>query len=177
MPKLDNVKYEAFAQEYIIDFNGAQAATRAGYSEKTARTQASKLLTIPDIEKRVAELVENRTERTEITADYVLNRLNEIDQLDVLDIMNDDFTAFKPLSEWPKSWRISISGIDMAEIWEFNSDTNKKELSGVLKKIKWPDKTKNLEWLGKHVGVDCFNNRVKVATDEPLTFNMNFGTG
>lgn len=177
MPELSNAKYEAFAQEYIIDFNGAQAAIRAGYSEKTARTQASKLLTIPDISERVAELMQDRCERTQVDADYVLNRLHQIDQLDILDILTEDFNEFKPLNEWPKQWRISISGMDMSEIWEYNADSEQREIVGVLKKIKWPDKTKNLEWLGKHVGVDCFNNRVKVDTAEPISFNMNFGTG
>jgi len=177
MPKLDNAKYEAFCQEYIIDFNGAQAAIRAGYSKKTARTQASKLLTITDIMDRVGELTQERSKATGITAQYVLDRVVEIDQLDVLDILNDDLTGFKSLKEWPKSWRTSISGIDLSEIFAFNAETEARELSGILKKIKWPDKTKNLELIGKHVDVEAFMNKHRVETSEPIHFNMNFGDG
>ena len=35
--------------EYLVDFNGAAAAVRAGYSPKTARSIACELLTKPDI--------------------------------------------------------------------------------------------------------------------------------
>ena len=49
-----------FVQEYLVDGNGAGAAVRAGYSEKTARTIACELLTKPDlrvvIRERQAEL-------------------------------------------------------------------------------------------------------------------------
>lgn len=37
-------RQENFAREYCIDWNGKQAAIRAGYSEKTAEAAASRLL-------------------------------------------------------------------------------------------------------------------------------------
>ena len=39
VPKIDR-----FVDEYLVDLNGTQAAIRAGYSEKTAAQQASRLL-------------------------------------------------------------------------------------------------------------------------------------
>ncbi len=53
----------AFCREYVKDSNGAQAAIRAGYSVKTARTQAQQILTIPDIKQEIARL---RAEQAEI---------------------------------------------------------------------------------------------------------------
>lgn len=44
-------KQERFVTEYLIDFNGTQAAIRAGYSESTARQTASENLTKPDIQE------------------------------------------------------------------------------------------------------------------------------
>jgi phage terminase small subunit len=174
MSALDNEQYEIFCQEYIKDFNGAQAAIRAGYSEKTARNQASRLLTNEDVRKRVEELTQERAEKTQIDAQYVLRRLHDIDQMDILDILSDDLGSFKPIPEWPKTWRTSISGVDMSEIFEVIE--GQREMVGVLKKIKWPDKTKNLELLGKHVGIGAFSEKLKVDTDA-ITFNMQFGTG
>ncbi len=49
-------KQRAFVVEYLKDRNGAQAAIRAGYSERTARQQASELLTKPDIAAAVSNL-------------------------------------------------------------------------------------------------------------------------
>ncbi len=66
-------KQQAFCEEYLIDLNATQAAIRAGYSEKTANRIASKLLTKIDIQKRIGELKEQRSKKTGITAEWVLN--------------------------------------------------------------------------------------------------------
>jgi phage terminase small subunit len=40
-------------------------------------------------------------------------RLVEIDQMDVIDILNDD-GSLKPIREWPKIWRTTLSGFDLS---------------------------------------------------------------
>jgi phage terminase small subunit len=65
-------RQKKFCREYIKDFNGAQAATRAGYSEKTGRIQASQLLTNPNIQAYVAELTKKATQKAELTVESVL---------------------------------------------------------------------------------------------------------
>ena len=49
-------KRQAFVREYIIDHNGTQAAIRAGYSEKTAKQQASRLLSNVYIAKCISKI-------------------------------------------------------------------------------------------------------------------------
>ena len=39
------IRREKFVAEYLVSGNGAQAATAAGYSPRSARQQASRLLT------------------------------------------------------------------------------------------------------------------------------------
>ncbi|EPL9570915.1 terminase small subunit [Providencia rettgeri] len=151
-------KQEIFCREYLIDLNATQAAIRAGYSEKTANRTASENLSKPDIQLRISELLKKRSDRLQIDADYVLNRLVEIDQMDVLDILHDD-GGIKPIHEWPKVWRTSLSGMDLAEMFE--SKDGERDLVGVMKKIKWPDKVKNIELLGKHVKVQAFKDKVE----------------
>lgn len=73
MSKLTD-KQEMFCKEYIIDFNATQAAIRAGYSENTAGSIASQHLTKLNISERVAELIQERKERVQIDADYVLKQ-------------------------------------------------------------------------------------------------------
>lgn len=151
-------KQEMFCREYLIDLNATQAAIRAGYSAKTANRTASENLSKPDIQSRIAELKAQRNDLVGINATYVLNRLVEIDQMDVLDIVRDDL-SLKPVTEWPASWRRYISGFDLAEMFEYTGEDGGKELAGILKKIKWPDKVKNLELLGKHVSVMAFKEQ------------------
>jgi len=149
-------KQEMFCREYLIDLNATQAAIRAGYSEKTSNEQGARLLANVSVQIRISELKVQRNDRIDVDADYVLKRLFEIDQMDVLDILLAN-GELKPIKDWPKVWRTSLSGIDVTEI--------AGDAAGLLKKIKWPDKVKNLELLGKHIAVQAFREQVKTEHD------------
>ncbi|MEX3020251.1 terminase small subunit [Kluyvera sp. STS39-E] len=151
---------EAYCQEYIkAPENQTQAAINAGYSPNTAAKFASQNMRDERVQKRIAALMEERNKRLRVSADYVLLRLVEIDQMDVLDILNDD-GGLKPISQWPKIWRTTLSGLDISTtITNFDETT----LENMLKKIKWPDKVKNLELIGKHVDVMAFKERLEVS--------------
>ncbi|EFT3065372.1 TPA: terminase small subunit [Salmonella enterica] len=152
---------EAYAQEYTkCPENQTQAAINAGFSPNAAAVKASVMMRDERIQKRIAELMEERNKRLRVSADYVLLRLVEIDQMDVIDILNDDM-SIKPVSEWPKVWRQYLTGFELADMFEGRGD--EKELVGILKKIKWPDKVKNLELIGKHVDVNAFKERLEVS--------------
>ena len=146
-------KQDMFCREYLIDLNATQAAIRAGYSAKTANRTASENLSKPDIQSRIAELKAQRNDLVGINATYVLNRLVEIDQMDVLDLLTST-GELKPVSQWPKVWRTTLSGLDVVEMSAEGST------AALLKKIKWPDKVKNLELLGKHIDVNAFKETV-----------------
>lgn len=66
---------EMFCREFIVDMNGTRAALRAGYSEASAKTTASTLLSNPNLLARVQELVRQRQVATRITAQSVLDNL------------------------------------------------------------------------------------------------------
>ena len=147
-----NQRQEMFCREYIKDLNGTQAAIRAGYSPRTADRMAYELLKKPEIQAFVLQSKAERVEEVKIDANYVLKRLIEIDEMDVADIL-DDGGDFLPIRKWPKTWRTTLSGLDIAIINSGDTET-------ILKKIKWPDKVKNLELLGKHIGVGAFTEKV-----------------
>ena len=64
-----------FIEEYLVDLNGTQAAIRAGYSKRTANEQASRLLANVNIRQKVDAAIKERSERTKIDQDYVLNTI------------------------------------------------------------------------------------------------------
>jgi len=161
LKKLSN-QHVLFANEYLIDRNATQAAIRSGFSEKTASVKGYSLTKDPLVNELINKLIDERNERVKVDADYVLKRVTEIDQMDVIDILNDD-GSIKPVSEWPSIWRQMLSGIDLAEIWEGSGD--QRQLVGILKKIKWPDKVKNLELMGKHVKVQAFKEKIEHEGD------------
>ncbi|AFY95482.1 terminase small subunit [Chamaesiphon minutus] len=80
-------KQERFCQEYIIDLNATQAATRAGYSVKTANQQAARMLTNVNIQARIAQLQEQRQERTQLTQDEVIDELGLIARANIEDFL------------------------------------------------------------------------------------------
>lgn len=163
---------EAYCQSYIKSpENQSQAAIDAGFSPNTAAVKASVMMRDERIQKRIAELMEERNKRNRVSADYVLMRLVEIDQMDVLDILNDD-GGMKPIAEWPKVWRTSLSAMDIATIKTTQASLQKEngeadlsveDVEHILKKVKWPDKVKNLELIGKHVDVNAFKERLEVS--------------
>lgn len=59
--------------------------------------------------------------------------------------MNDDGTI-KPISQWSKAWRMSVSTLDSVET----------DSTGRITKIRLPDKIKNLELIGKHISVNSW---------------------
>lgn len=67
-----------FAQEYVIDFNGKQAAIRAGYSEKTAESQASRLLRTVKVRSEIERLLEDPIGKRNETRERVLAELEHM---------------------------------------------------------------------------------------------------
>lgn len=151
-------KQQRFVDEYILDLNATQAAIRAGYSEKTAREQGARLLSKVNIQAAIQELMQERSEKTRVDAQYVLDRLHQIDQLDVGDIL-DDAGNVLPIKQWPKAWRQSISGADLMEM-------QAGDVMTVVRKIKWPDKPKVLELIGKHINVKAFESERETGAED-----------
>lgn len=80
---LKNKNHELFCRYYVTRlngkiYNGNQAAIKAGYSKKTARTQASKLLTNPNIKQRIDELKEKALKTLELDQLFLLDSLKKI---------------------------------------------------------------------------------------------------
>ena len=71
-------KQKKFVDEYLIDLNATQAAIRAGYSKKTARSIGQRLLTKVDIQKYMQKEQKELQERTSIRQEDVLRELSTI---------------------------------------------------------------------------------------------------
>lgn len=79
MSKLTD-KQELFIREYMKDLNATQAYIRAGYkvSENVAKTNASRLLSNANIRARIDELINKRSEKLELDAQWVLTKLKDV---------------------------------------------------------------------------------------------------
>ena len=71
-------KQEMFIREYLIDLNATQAAKRAGYSERTAKSIGQRLLTNVDISRAIQEANAKRVNKLELSAEWVLQNLKNV---------------------------------------------------------------------------------------------------
>jgi phage terminase small subunit len=91
-----------------------------------------------------------------IDSDWVLKHNAEILQADIADIIEDDGT-YKPIKQWPKIWRQMLNGVDVQDLFEGSG--KEREKVGEVVKIKFIDRLKALEMIGKHVEVQAFNEK------------------
>jgi phage terminase small subunit len=139
-------KQQLFVDEYLIDLNATQAAIRAGYSVKTARQIGEENLSKPDIAAAVQVAMDKRSERTEITADYVLQS--------IVSTMERCKQAEPVFNRKGEHVEVETPDGGMAKAYTFNA-------MGVLK---------GAELLGKHLKL--FTEKVQLSSDpdEPLIF-------
>lgn len=147
-----------FVEEYLIDLNATQAAIRAGYSEKTAEAQASRLLTKVKVASAVALAQARRSERTEITQDSVLRELALLGFADMGSYVeiNPDGSARLDWSSLPPGGTKVIHEItqDVALERDGYDEDGKPQFTNVRKtKFKLYDKRAALVDIGKHLGM------------------------
>lgn len=82
-----NEREKEFCAQYIIDFIGTHAAITAGYAPKSAKVRASELLAREDIQAEISRQLVERSKRTEITQDMVLERWWQIATADPNDLV------------------------------------------------------------------------------------------
>jgi phage terminase small subunit len=143
-----------FAHEYLIDRNATRAAIRAGYSARSAGSQAHDLLKKPEIRKIIAIGARKLTETTGITAERVQLELVRILTADVAQAFTDD-GCLKPLQDIPEDLRRGISGLEVEEIHEEreNEDGEKETVRvGRVVKVKWWSKTDASQQLLRKLG-------------------------
>lgn len=161
-------KQMRFVDEWLIDFNGKQAAIRAGYSAKTAEATAARLLRNVKVQAEISRRQKDLQRRTEVTQERVVTELARVAFADATDyaqvetrmIEKDDGTevsyqtvTLKNTAELSPEQRAAISGI-------------KQGANGI--EVKLCDKIKALELLGRHIGM--FNDKieVKATVDNPF---------
>lgn len=67
-----------FIDEYMIDFNGTQAAIRAGYSAHCADVLAAELLRSTRVAEEIAKRKEEYKKKYEIKREYIIDNLYEL---------------------------------------------------------------------------------------------------
>lgn len=144
-------KQKIFADEYLIDLNATRAYRKAYPSVKkdeTAAQAGSRMLRNVKVAEYIAERMQARQERTEITQDRVLEELAAIAFARATDYaeVKDDQVFIKNTAGLSENQIKAIAGIKQGKL-------------GI--EVKLNDKEKALELLGRHLGM--FKDRVEVS--------------
>ena len=76
-----SARHKAFCNEYVLSKNGAKSAVAAGYSARSARITASKLLTKPNIQTALRARQQEIETQLQVTRQGVLDGLQEAIEL------------------------------------------------------------------------------------------------
>lgn len=109
-------RQKRFVEEYLIDLNATQAAIRAGYSPDSAKEIGCENLTKPNISAAIAKATDERSKRTGINQDRVLQELARIGFAKITDVMDpatakikenaseDDLACIQSVKIKPNEW-------------------------------------------------------------------------
>ncbi len=116
-----SAKAERFVAEYLKDFNGTQAAIRAGYSPASARVQASQMLGNVKVAEAIREDLERVLKSSEISLERLLRQLAAIAFLDPAQLL-DDSGHVVAINQMPPEVRHGLAGIEIIESRTSGSD-------------------------------------------------------
>lgn len=151
-------KQKRFVEEYLIDLNATQAAIRAGYAANRASEQGHQLLHKTTVSNAIAQAMAERSRRTGINQDRVVQELARIAFVKITDLVDTKGEI-----------RVDAAADDIACIESVkikNADTQ----FGVSteREVKLSPKLKALELLGRHLGM--WNDKVDMNINSPIVF-------
>jgi phage terminase small subunit len=161
MAKL-TAKQQTFVEEYLIDLNATQAAIRAGYSAKNADKIGSELLGKTRVAEAVSMAMAERSRRTGINQDRVLQELARIGFAKITDVVDPETAKIRP----------DASDDDLACIQSIKIKPNE---FGTEREVKLYDKKSALVDLGKHLGL--FKDKLELNGDMDLNITIDYGDG
>ena len=143
------MKQKRFIEEYLIDLNATQAAIRAGYSPATAKDIGCENLAKPNIRAHIDRAMAERSKRTGVNADRVVQELAKIAFVNATEVI-DPKTATVREDALPED----TAAIQSVKVKTFGED-------GLEREIKMADKLKALEMLGRHLGM--FKDKLELS--------------
>ena len=145
-----------FAEEFLIDLNHYAAAIRAGFSPNTAKDASAWIREQdpkkPQLKKLVDQLIAERSRRTGITADRVLNELAKLAFVNADAVIDPDTAKVRPDAKREDKAAIQSVTVKSGRIEE--------------REIRLADKTRSLELLGRHLGL--FKDNAKIDGAGPV---------
>ena len=155
-------KQQRFVEEYLVDLNATQAAIRAGYSEDSAHVIGHENLSKPNIQEALAAAMNERSERTQITADRVLEEYAKLAFQDIRKAVRWGRNPGDETSQNAEPNGLNIYPVSLIPSEEIDDDTaaavSEISLTQSGLKVKMHDKKGALDSVARHLGM--FNDKL-----------------
>lgn len=152
MGKKLTAKQQRFVEEYLIDLNATQAAIRAGYSAKRAAEIGYQLLQKTTVQEMIQTAQQERSERTQITADQVLQELAKLGFSNMMDYMSVGANG-DPYVDLSRLTRDQAAAITEVTVEDFLDGRGEDARDVRRVKFKLADKRAALVDIGRHLAM------------------------
>jgi phage terminase small subunit len=158
---------QRFCDRYFETLNGTQSAIYAGFSENTARSQASQMLDTPDVQEYLQRLRTILAEKTGISQQKVLNEIAKIAFSDIRNYYQED-NNLKSICDLEDNEAAALSSVKSYE----ETMPGTSIVIGINKEIKLYDKLAGLEKLARHLGMYEKDNSQKAINIETASVTI-----
>lgn len=156
-------RQELFVREYLVDLNATQAAIRAGYAPASACQRGWSLRRHPDVAAQIDAALDNRARLLGITAERVLCELALLGFANIKDYFeaNEDGTASLDPARLTREQAAAVTEVQVEEPGPVAAARRGRKI-----KIKLADKSRNLELIGRHLGMFARSAAAEKAKDD-----------
>lgn len=134
-----DLRYERFAREFVVDHNGKQAAIRAGYSERSAESQASRLLRYAKVRQIIKKLEAKTNKGLDLQVDRIKLEVARVAYFNVKNAFDERGNPI-PIHQMPDDVAAGIAVL-------------KFDPKGRIREIRGWDKNSGLVSAMKHTGM------------------------
>lgn len=158
-----SIQQQYFADCILEGMNGTEAAVEAGYSEKTAYSTGSRLLTVPDVIDYLAAKRKKLEVKFDLSRERVMAMYAKLAFYDPRAIYNADGST-KPVQEWPDDAAAALCGFEIKEeraSISFEGEPSENEPSksivnsAQIKKVKFENRKGALDSACRMLGYDA----------------------
>jgi phage terminase small subunit len=179
-PDAAALRRKVFAQAYIANGgNKTEAAKKAGFSERTAYAQGSRLFKHVEVQALIAQSAEKLARKYELTTDLVVRSLVQELTFDPANLY-DEAGRLRAITELDADTRSALVGVEITEEVISGAASQRQEPQahgGSLKrqtapqavlrtaKVKWAAKQGAREQAMKHLGMFAADNKQRNPLD------------
>lgn len=176
-------KQKLFADEYLIDLN-ATRAYKAAYpkvkKDEVAAVNGNRLLRNAKVAEYIEERMKDRSKRTEITQDWVLNELYEIAKAkgtDFAQVVEEKIIQNGQYVIDPDTGQMKTMEVVRVTPTDKLPEAKQKAISSIKEgkygiEVGTYDRVRALELLGKHLGMFTDSIKLKADTNTEVTIKI-----